>query len=123
MDSNQNKIISQKNIFVNEFGRLRDVVSGPDGYLYMLTSNNDGRGSQTGTDDRILKILPISKHKNEFIDSSPLKQFQNGVKPRDIACKENLVLVLKIKNDFPACISPSTAQKLQDRGWGHRITN
>lgn len=68
VDSNQNKVISQKNIFVNEFGRLRDVVSGPDGYLYILTSNNDGRGSQTGTDDRILRILPMSENK-EFADS------------------------------------------------------
>lgn len=39
------------------YGRLRDVVSGPDGYLYFLTSNRDGRGSPHPGDDRIYKIL------------------------------------------------------------------
>ena len=117
VDSNQNKIISQQNIFVNEFGRLRDVVSGPDGYVYLLTSNNDGRGSQSGNDDRILKISPISEYKNEFSDLSPLKQHHNGVQPNEILCKENLILVLKIDNS-PACASPETAQKLIEREWG-----
>ena len=45
-------------LFEGEFGRLRTVVEGPDGALYVLTSNRDGRGSPTAEDDRILRIVP-----------------------------------------------------------------
>lgn len=38
-------------------GRLRDVVEGPDGYLYIATNNRDGRGRPTAEDDRILRIV------------------------------------------------------------------
>jgi glucose/arabinose dehydrogenase len=38
------------------YGRLRDVVSGPDGHLYVLTSNRDGRGRQHEGHDLILRL-------------------------------------------------------------------
>lgn len=40
------------------FGRVRTVVEGPDGALYALTSNRDGRGSPREGDDRLLRIVP-----------------------------------------------------------------
>jgi len=40
------------------FGRLRDVVAGPDGCLYFLTSNRDGRGNPGRNDDMIVRIMP-----------------------------------------------------------------
>jgi glucose/arabinose dehydrogenase len=39
------------------YGRLRDVVSGPDGALYLATSNRDGRGRPRPGDDRILRVV------------------------------------------------------------------
>lgn len=45
-------------LFEGRFGRLRTVVNGPDGALYVLTSNRDGRGSPVAEDDRILRITP-----------------------------------------------------------------
>ena len=41
-----------------EFGRLRTVVPDPDGYLYLLTNNRDGRGSPRPGDDKIIRINP-----------------------------------------------------------------
>lgn len=37
-------------------GRLRDVVMGPDGALYVTTSNCDGRGECPDDKDRILRV-------------------------------------------------------------------
>ncbi|HLE34374.1 MAG TPA: PQQ-dependent sugar dehydrogenase, partial [Nitrososphaerales archaeon] len=42
--------------FLEGFGRIRDVVEGPDGYLYIATSNRDGRGEPASDDDKILRI-------------------------------------------------------------------
>ncbi|MFQ5941381.1 MAG: PQQ-dependent sugar dehydrogenase [Nitrososphaerales archaeon] len=42
--------------FLAGFGRIRDIVEGPDGYLYIATSNRDGRGLPASDDDKILRI-------------------------------------------------------------------
>jgi quinoprotein glucose dehydrogenase len=41
-----------------KYGRIRDVVEGPDGVLYFLTNNRDGRGTPRAGDDRIYIIVP-----------------------------------------------------------------
>ena len=43
-------------LHAGEFGRIRDVLVGPDGAIYLATSNRDGRGSPAADDDRILRI-------------------------------------------------------------------
>jgi len=43
------------------YGRLRDVVSGPDGALYFTSSNRDGRGNPASDDDKIYRIVPKKK--------------------------------------------------------------
>lgn len=47
-----------KTHFKDKYGRIRDVVLGPDNMLYITTSNNDGRGIPQAQDDKILKINP-----------------------------------------------------------------
>ncbi len=42
----------------SEYGRLRNVIVGPDGLLYISTSNRDGRGIPNGNDDQILRVNP-----------------------------------------------------------------
>ena len=43
--------------FERQFGRLRDIVEGPDKALYLLTSNHDGRGRPSAEDDRVIRII------------------------------------------------------------------
>jgi len=38
-------------------GRIRDVAQGPDGYLYVITSNTDGKAFPSDDDDRLLRIM------------------------------------------------------------------
>ncbi len=46
--------------FKTEFGRIRAVTIGPDGFIYISTSNRDGRGDPKDGDDKIIKINPSS---------------------------------------------------------------
>ena len=51
------KVNANEMLFTNQFGRLRDVAEGPDGTLYVLTSNKDGRGRPGPDDDRVLRLV------------------------------------------------------------------
>jgi aldose sugar dehydrogenase len=51
-------VTGEEVLYDGEYGRLRDVAVGPDGAVYLATSNRDGRGSPAGGDDRILRIAP-----------------------------------------------------------------
>jgi glucose/arabinose dehydrogenase len=53
-----NRVVINEPLFQGEYGRIRTVVEGPDGALYALTSNRDGRGSPRDGDDRLLRIVP-----------------------------------------------------------------
>jgi len=116
LDIEQNEVISSEALFQGEFGRLRDASVGPDGNLYILTSNRDGRGSPESNDDRILRIIPISQTVEDLL--SPLKQFKLGVEPLDVKCRDGLVLLLRSTTGTPACVTPSTSEKLVSYGWG-----
>jgi hypothetical protein len=43
---------------LTSFGRLREAELGPNGNLYISTSNTDGRGIPAGNDDKIIKVNP-----------------------------------------------------------------
>jgi len=46
----------QKSI-LSGLGRIRDIAEGPDGYLYIITSNTDGKAFPDDTDDKLVRIL------------------------------------------------------------------
>ena len=50
--------IELKEHFKNEFGRIREVILGDDNMLYITTSNRDGRGAPSASDDRVIKFNP-----------------------------------------------------------------
>jgi len=43
-----------------QFGRLRTVEVGPDGWLWVATSNRDGRGTPVAADDRVIRFPPAT---------------------------------------------------------------
>jgi len=76
----------------------------------------------TETDDYLL--IPVTISVNDEIITmppspimSPKKQFDSGIEPINIVCKDDLKLVFKISNSHPACVKPETAEKLIQRGW------
>jgi aldose sugar dehydrogenase len=56
--ANLQRVAATERLLENRFGRIRDIVTGPDGALYFCTSNRDGRASPTSEDDRIARIVP-----------------------------------------------------------------
>ncbi len=52
------EVVSREALFRGEYGRLRDVLVGPGGEVYLATSNHDARGRPAPDDDRILRLTP-----------------------------------------------------------------
>lgn len=55
---NNNQIVQIKEHFKSQYGRIREVILGQDGMLYITTSNKDGRGNPQLNDDKVIKIDP-----------------------------------------------------------------
>ena len=53
------RVTAEERLFQGEYGRLRDAQQGPDGALYLLTSNRDGRGNPSRDDDRVLRVRAV----------------------------------------------------------------
>lgn len=119
LDIEENQVISNEALFLDTYGRLRDASMGPDGNLYLLTSNRDGRGAPAENDDRIIRIVPIISEERKGDSSlSPLKQFRDGILPVNVSCKLGFELILKSSTGNPACVFASSASKLVTAGWG-----
>ena len=111
LDLEQNMTLGMEKYF-EAWGRLRDVAVDESGNLYILTSNQDGRGYPAHDDDRIVKISPYHE---PFL--APLKQVQEGTKPLDVRCNSGLILVLKEHDAMPACVKTGSLEELFRRGW------
>lgn len=51
------KVVKQETM-LEGVGRIRCVAEGPDGSIYVSTSNRDGRGRPSANDDRIFRLTP-----------------------------------------------------------------
>ena len=49
--------------FAGQFGRIRDVVPGPDGTLWFVSNNTDGRGNPAPGDDHLyqVRLVPLEE--------------------------------------------------------------
>jgi len=56
LEIDEDEVKSQTSI-LSGVGRIRDVAVGPDGYLYLITSNTDGKGFPDASDDKLLRIV------------------------------------------------------------------
>ncbi len=56
-DKDPGKVISKEMLKDVDFGRIRDIVEGPDGAIYFSTSNRDGRGNVRAGDDKIYRMV------------------------------------------------------------------
>lgn len=55
---NQSKVEKVSKLSGVDVGRVREVVEGPDGFIYFATSNRDGRGKLREGDDHIYRLVP-----------------------------------------------------------------
>jgi len=60
LDSFGKNVVSWEKLPDINYGRIREVVSGPDGFIYFSTSNTDGRGRIRSGDDKIFRLVPLN---------------------------------------------------------------
>lgn len=113
LDLSKEKVESSEELFKGQFGRLREAAIGPDGNLYLLTSNKDGRGNPDQNDDKIIRIAPAKVVPFD----PPLVQIKKGIEPKDVSCDSDKKLLFKKTDGKPVCVFHSTAQKLLNRNW------
>jgi glucose/arabinose dehydrogenase len=58
LGSDQQSVQRVESLFKGELGRIRNVAEGPDGSIYLLTNNRDGRGTPGAEDDRLIRLKP-----------------------------------------------------------------
>jgi glucose/arabinose dehydrogenase len=58
LGSDQKSVQTVQPLFKDELGRIRNVMEGPDGSIYLMTNNRDGRGKPGTGDDRIIRLKP-----------------------------------------------------------------
>ena len=57
---NPDRIDDMSATLEKQYGRLRAVAVGPDGLVYLTTSNRDRRGVAMTGDDRVLRLTPVA---------------------------------------------------------------
>jgi glucose/arabinose dehydrogenase len=58
LGSDQLSVQKVEELFKGELGRIRNVAEGPDGSIYIMTNNRDGRGNPGAEDDRLIRLKP-----------------------------------------------------------------
>ena len=92
--------------------------------LYLLVSDHDvDKMLQLGffVADDIHKSIMNGIYPKTSDIMSPLDQFKSGISATDVKCKSGLVLIKKLSDNSPACVTSKTAIRLTERGWTNSI--
>jgi len=73
-------------------------------------------GGRDAWESRNVSDTKVSYEENNYV-ASPKKQMKNGVASDDVVCKSGFTLMIRISGDA-ACVTPTTAEKLTNIGWG-----
>jgi aldose sugar dehydrogenase len=65
------RVAGEEVLLENALGRIRRVAMGPDGHLYLTTSNRDGRGQPRHDDDLLLRVRALPEQRPA--DCDPLR--------------------------------------------------
>jgi hypothetical protein len=116
-------VVSDKeSVLLTKFvGETREIPPGVCNVLETQIRANDPNSIKIvipSLDVEIPAKIVESKDKMETMKiSSPRKQMQNGIAAQDVVCKSGLALMIRSSGDA-ACVTPSTAEKLANAGWG-----
>jgi carboxymethylenebutenolidase len=102
---------------------IKFIHSDKEGNIWFPNYNNNKIGVITSDMTQEKENGNMHEHSDsqEIAYFPPLKQVQDGVKPTSVTCTEGMELVLKFSNGSPACIKPSSAEKLIERGWAIHV--
>jgi hypothetical protein len=70
--------------------------------------------NQTMTPTNSTSSTPVAAKPSMLL---PLQQVKSGVAPKDVQCKSGFTLIFKAEDGSPACVDPTVAQVLAQRGW------
>lgn len=60
------------------------------------------------------------EEEREYADLPPLQQVEAGIEPEEVICDSGMQLLIKNSDGSPACVKPTTAERLIQLGWGTR---
>ncbi|MCY2931435.1 MAG: PQQ-dependent sugar dehydrogenase [Planctomycetota bacterium] len=77
-EKNPDRVDEVSAVLERQFGRLRAVAVGPDGLIYLTTSNRDRRGVAMASDDRVLQLTPVVEKGGKMIKPKKDKKSRWG---------------------------------------------
>ena len=115
-------VSDRESVLLTKFvGETREIPPGVCNVLETQIRANDPNSIKIvipSLDVEIPAKIVESKDKMETMEiSSPRKQMQEGVAAQDVVCKSGLALMIRSSGNA-ACVTPPTAEKLSNAGWG-----
>ena len=83
-----------------------------------ISTKEDSPGDEPESKEVTLEeSISMEEEKGDEPTLSPLKQMRSGISAEDVECKAGFNLIIKASDGSAACVSPSTASALAERGW------